>query len=309
MRKWIFVFLLAVLPSSLWAAGTCIVSDVSSTQIASLSNRIADPATVIITLTCTADSSAATFPSTTVSLSGSYPTSSLNTYNLTGYFLYQVGETPGTTAPTNGYTVTIKDSTQFALDLGLLSSNGSSSSASLATIANATTSFPIVRSSLTVAITGNAVNSANITLDLIFRASGVVTTAVAQGAASTTSPWTITPSPTKYSFAALSSSVQASLSTAVVVKNNSGNVYGVMALNGAASTCWIQFINAASAPTLGTNVIFSIPLPASTTQPVMVNPGDFGLSNFSTGISVGIATTATGNSACGTAGNITVFYS
>jgi len=107
---------------------------------------------------------------------------------------------------------------------------------------------------------------------------------------------------------ALSNSVKATLTTAVNVKASAGNVYGVFALNGAASTCWIQFINSAGAGTLGTGVIFSIPLPASTTQPVWVGPAPMALGNFSTGIAVGIATTATGSSACGTGGNLTVFY-
>ena len=107
---------------------------------------------------------------------------------------------------------------------------------------------------------------------------------------------------------AFSNSAKATLTTAVNVKASAGNVYGVFALNGAASTCWIQFLNSASTGTLGTAVIFSVPLPASTTQPVWVSPAPQALANFSTGIAVGISTTATGASACGTGGNITVFY-
>lgn len=107
---------------------------------------------------------------------------------------------------------------------------------------------------------------------------------------------------------AFSNSTKATLTTSVNVKASAGNVYGVFALNGAASTCWIQFINNASTGTLGTGVIFSVPLPASTTQPVWVGPAPQALANFSTGIAVGIATTAMGSSACGTGGNITVFY-
>lgn len=152
-----------------WAAGTCVVSDVTSSQIAAESNRIADASTVIVTLTCTADASAGTYPSTTVPLSGSYPTSLLNTYNLTGYLLYQVKRNPGTTQPTANYTVTVKDADGFALDLGLLTSNGSATAAQLTAITNSTNGPPVVESALTVAITGNAVNSANIRIDLVFR--------------------------------------------------------------------------------------------------------------------------------------------
>lgn len=107
--------------------------------------------------------------------------------------------------------------------------------------------------------------------------------------------------------AVLSASSQATLTASVNVKASAGNVYGVFALNGAASTCWVQFINSASAGTLGTGVIFAVPLPASTTQPVWIQL-DTALSNFAAGIAVGVATTPTGAVACGTGGNVIVFY-
>jgi hypothetical protein len=107
---------------------------------------------------------------------------------------------------------------------------------------------------------------------------------------------------------AFSNSTKATLTTAVNVKASAGNLYGVFALNGAASTCWIQFINSAGSGALGTGVVLSIPLPASTTQPIWISPAASALANFSTGIAVGISTTATGASACGTGGNLTVVY-
>jgi hypothetical protein len=118
--------------------------------------------------------------------------------------------------------------------------------------------------------------------------------------------WSLNPVTTSGN--ALTAAAKASVTSSVNVKASAGNVYGLFALNGAASTCWVQFINSASAGTLGTGVIFSIPLPASITQPVYVQPAPFALSNFAAGIAVGIATTATGAVACGTAGNLTVFY-
>ncbi len=123
-----------------------------------------------------------------------------------------------------------------------------------------------------------------------------------------TSAWLVDHQPITGTGDALSSSAKSAVTASVNVKASAGNVYGVLALNGAASTCWLQFINSATAGTLGTSVIFSVPLPASITQPVYVQPAPFALSNFSSGIAVGIATTATGSSACGTAGNLTVFY-
>lgn len=171
MRNRLLLILLALgLAPPLWGAGTCNVSNITSTQNAN--SRVPDAETVIVTLGCTADASAHTYPSATIPLVGSYPSGGLlNAYNLTGYILYQVGQTPGGTAPTANYTVTIKDADGFALDLGLLTSNGSASAAQLTAITSTGTLFPVVRSALTVAITGNSVNSAVITLDLIFRAS------------------------------------------------------------------------------------------------------------------------------------------
>jgi hypothetical protein len=167
MKNRILLALLALaMAQSAWAVGTCTVTDVTSTQIAATSSRIADAGTVIVTVSCIADASAGTYPSVTVPLSGSYPTSLLNTYNLTGYILYQVGRKPGTTAPTASYTVTIADSRGFALDLGLLTSNGSATAPQLDTMGMF---YPAVRSALTLGITGNSVAGAGITLDLIFR--------------------------------------------------------------------------------------------------------------------------------------------
>lgn len=161
---------LLLLPLPAWAAGTCVVSDVTSTQ--NVTNRTPDSETVIVTLTCTADATTGSFPSTTVPLTGSYPSGTLlNAYNLTGYILYEVGRKPGATAPTANYTTTITDARGFALDQTLLGS-GSATAAQLTPLSPATAPYPVypvVRSALTVAITGNIVNSAQITLDLIFR--------------------------------------------------------------------------------------------------------------------------------------------
>ena len=163
-RMLLILLVLAFAPLA-WGAGTCAVSDVTSSQNAA--NRIPDSETVIVTLSCTGDAADGSFPSTVVPLTGHYPsTTTLNSYNLTGYILYQVGQTPGTTGPTANYTVTITDGRGFALDMGSLTSNGSATAAQLTTIG---LFYPIVRSAMTVAITGNIVHSAGITLDLIFR--------------------------------------------------------------------------------------------------------------------------------------------
>ena len=171
-NRLIFILLALAMSPPAWAVGTCTVSNITSTQNAN--SRVPDAGVVIVTLTCTADAAAGTFPSTTVPLYGSYPSGSLlNVYNLTGYILYAVGRTPGTTQPTANYTTTITDAQGFALDRALLTTNGSASAAQMTTMTPATAPYPVyptVRSALTVAISANSVDSAQITLDLIFRA-------------------------------------------------------------------------------------------------------------------------------------------
>jgi hypothetical protein len=167
MRK-IFLALLAVIIFAVpaFGAGSCVTTVATS---ATANERIPDSKTVIVTLVCTADvASTYTFPSTVVALTPS--TNTVKPYNLFGYYLYQVGRTPGGTQPTGNYTVTITDGRGFALDLGLLTSNGSASAPQLAAIFSSTVAYPVVRSAPTVAITGNSVSAAIVTLDLIFKA-------------------------------------------------------------------------------------------------------------------------------------------
>jgi hypothetical protein len=179
MKKFILALILLLLPVLAMAHGTCTVTDVTSTQIASESNRIPDSVTVVITLVCTEDSDG-DFTAKTVKMSGYYPTTSLNTYNLFGYYFYAVGRMPGnnsasvvsctSTCPAANYTVTITDSRGFAIDLGLLTSNGSATASQLTLIVNTTTGYPVVRSDLVVLPSGITTSGAKVTLDLIFKA-------------------------------------------------------------------------------------------------------------------------------------------
>jgi hypothetical protein len=120
----------------------------------------------------------------------------------------------------------------------------------------------------------------------------------------------VTPTPNAASAFATLVSSQSALTTAVVVKASAGNVYGAFVVNASASTCYLEFMNASSAPTLGTAAIFSIPIPGSGTNGGVINipSGAMAMANFSTGISVGLATAYNGASACGSAGTATVFY-
>jgi hypothetical protein len=125
------------------------------------------------------------------------------------------------------------------------------------------------------------------------------------GAAPTNALWD-TPNPSTASAAALTPFANAALTTSVNVKATAGNVYGLFVVNGAASVCWVQFINSSGAGTLGTGAIFSVPLPASGV--VSISPGTMALANFTTGIAVGISTLNNGSVACGTPGSVDVFY-
>lgn len=121
-----------------------------------------------------------------------------------------------------------------------------------------------------------------------------------------TNPVFVSATPSSAAALALSASSQSSLTTAVVVKASSGGLYGLQVTNGSASACYLEFINAASAPTLGTNAVYSFQVPASSTLTLPASM--FQLSNFSTGISVGMATAYNGSSACGSAATAVIFY-
>lgn len=94
------------------------------------------------------------------------------------------------------------------------------------------------------------------------------------------------------------------VTTAVVVKASAGNVYGFM-VNGGTSGNFLQFMNASATPTLGTNALVSIQIPASGI--VLVPAADIAQFNAGTGISVGISTTYNG-AAAGTAAAVVVLY-
>jgi hypothetical protein len=174
----IFCFLFPALALAT-AVGTCVVTDVTSTQIASGSNRIADSNTVIVTLTCTASADDGSFPATTIPISGYYPQTYLNTYNLTGYYLYQVKRIPGNNSasvvsctagcPQASYTTVVPDADGFAVDLAALTTNGSATATQETLIASSTVGYPTISSALTVAITANNVHSAVITERFIFK--------------------------------------------------------------------------------------------------------------------------------------------
>lgn len=104
---------------------------------------------------------------------------------------------------------------------------------------------------------------------------------------------------------ALTATPETALTTAVNLKASTANLYGFQVTNGAASVCYLQFINGTS-PVLGTASTYSFAVPASGSLTVM--PGTFALSNYATALSVGMSTTYNGSTACGTAATAVIFY-
>ena len=96
-----------------------------------------------------------------------------------------------------------------------------------------------------------------------------------------------------------------SANTTTGVKASAGNVYGMLCANAAASVCYLQFYNS-NAPTCGTSVVWSVPLPATPGVANLISP--IPMANFATGIGVCIGATQTGAGACGSTGSCTVFY-
>jgi hypothetical protein len=93
------------------------------------------------------------------------------------------------------------------------------------------------------------------------------------------------------------------------IKASAGSLYGLMVMNQVAGITWIQFFNTTGTPTLGTSVIFALPVPGGAgTGLLIMMPGDFAIANFATGISWGAATAVNGASAPATAPQGVCFY-
>lgn len=94
-----------------------------------------------------------------------------------------------------------------------------------------------------------------------------------------------------------------------VVKASAGSVYGFSIMNNVAAVTWIQFFNSTSTPTLGTSVVWAVPVPGGAgTGLLILMPGDFAIANFTTGIAWGAATAIAGASAPATAPQGVAFY-
>lgn len=147
------IILLLVTPSLLFAAGTI-------TGTIERINTSKSKPLVIITLTCTADASAHTYPATVINtLSG------ISGYDLRGLKIYSIVTVPGTTGPTDDSDLTITD--RYGIDmLAGAGANIIDNATSNRVVANPDTAAVIITGNLTVNITNNIVDSAVTTIVL-----------------------------------------------------------------------------------------------------------------------------------------------
>ena len=147
------IILLLITPSLLFAAGTI-------TGTIERINTSKSKPLVIITLTCTADASAHTYPATVINtLSG------ISAYDLRGLKLYSIVTVPGTTGPTDNSDLTITD--RYGIDtLAGAGANIIDNATSNRVVANPDTAAVIITGDLTVNITSNIVDSAVTTIVL-----------------------------------------------------------------------------------------------------------------------------------------------
>ena len=147
------IILLLVTPSLLFAAGTI-------TGTIERINTSKSKPLVIITLTCTADASAHTYPATVINTS-----SGISAYDLRGLKLYSIVTVPGTTGPTDNSDLTITD--RYGIDtLAGAGANIIDNATSNRVVANPDTAAVIITGDLTVNITSNIVDSAVTTIVL-----------------------------------------------------------------------------------------------------------------------------------------------
>ena len=113
----------------------------------------------VITLTCTADSS-----------DGSYPSTALTNipHNGVGGRLLQITTDPGSTAPQDNYDITLTEGTGADLLLGVGANRDTSNSEVAVIESNGTHAVYAGTDTLTLAISNNNVNSAGITIKIYY---------------------------------------------------------------------------------------------------------------------------------------------
>ena len=152
------LFLLAVIASPVFGAGTC-TQTLEDIRIDL--NR--EPYQRVLTFTCTADASAATFPST--------PIDTAYVTRLKGWYLYKVITNPGGTAPTDNWDFTITDGDGIDVLGGNGANRHTTSSQMIAPLLTTGVYFaqPVLDTwTMAIADGSNLVNSAGIVIKAIF---------------------------------------------------------------------------------------------------------------------------------------------
>jgi len=90
------------------------------------------------------------------------------------------------------------------------------------------------------------------------------------------------------------------------IKASPGSVYGLLVANKASTIIYLQFYNTAGTPTLGTGVVWWVPIAVGAT--LAVPPTIFAMGSFSTGIGIGAATSAIGSGIPAVAPDVLIWY-
>ena len=133
-----------------FATGSCTEKTVTNDTVLNSIQR------TVVVLTCTGDGSIASY------------TLAPSTYNVQGWYLYDVTTIPGTSAPTDGYGITlIVHSEDIA---GGLLANRSSTLTQTVAIAPPTIGYNIMNDSITITFSGETASPSTFTLTLRFTA-------------------------------------------------------------------------------------------------------------------------------------------
>lgn len=150
MKRLLLALLITgLLATNAFAVGT-IIGSYSTISIDGKSQRI------LVTLTCTADAAAGTYPTFTIN-----PLS----YGIKGYYLYSVETNPGAVQPTDNYDITITDAGGYDVTGGLLA-NRDTLNTELVYLGSV--GYPMITGNWTWTISNNVVNSAVVVATLTF---------------------------------------------------------------------------------------------------------------------------------------------
>lgn len=143
--------ILAFSASSVWAAGTC-------TQAVTDLPTMAMSPMKVLTFTCIGDVSGGAFPSTAVSAG--------NLESILGMYVVEARTYPGATNPTDLYDLTLKDAGAFTL-ISITDAAAATPAGNIPELITGVYGGRAIIDAPVLAITGNSVNSAAVTVKVI----------------------------------------------------------------------------------------------------------------------------------------------